>query len=352
MTFSVEFIPDLSGKVAIVTGGNRGIGFQTVTALVSKGAHVIIASRSQTAGESAVQQIQDHFPKAFNVKCEWMPIDLADLSSVEKFAEAFLRRGLELHLLINNAGTVEGNPTTTRNNIDFIIGVNHVGHFHLTNLLLPVLKKTATASPDSDVRIINVTSDAAWGVNWGVSNVLKSEEMWEKWANGTSVQSALMRYSWSKLMNITFTLSLAHRLQDSRITAYACHPGFTQSDMPSKVPGVVGKFVLGPLGNLFATKIDVGAHSTLFVATAEHLKFDERKRKAELGLGGANGQSVDEEGLVYGGELFGQSWGGYMVSPVCTPDQTKKLSVPAGASNKEFQDKLWGWTEEVIKSRR
>lgn len=138
-------------RVAMITGGNGGIGFATVKKLVSKGYRVILASRNQDASQKAIERIHAEQPEA---KVERIPLDLASFDSIRACASAFQEKGYPLHLLINNAGQMfdskEGRFTA--DGFEMTFGVNHLGHFLLTNLLLEDLKRSAPA------RVITVSS--------------------------------------------------------------------------------------------------------------------------------------------------------------------------------------------------
>jgi len=126
-------IPDQTGRVAIVTGANSGIGYETAKALAQKGATVILACRSLAKGETAVSQIRQETPTA---KLDLMQLDLSDLSSVHQFVQEFKERHTRLDLLINNAGVMVPPFTKTKDGFELQFGTNHLGHFALTGLLL------------------------------------------------------------------------------------------------------------------------------------------------------------------------------------------------------------------------
>ena len=135
--WTVQDIPDQTSKLAIVTGGNSGIGFETAQALARAGAHVIVAARSEHKGVEAIQKIKQVFPPA---QVEAAVLDLADLSSVAAFARHLLAHGHPLDLLINNAGVMAiPERRQTRDGFEMHIGTNHLGHFALTGQVFPLL---------------------------------------------------------------------------------------------------------------------------------------------------------------------------------------------------------------------
>nr|CAG8589139.1 3291_t:CDS:2 [Entrophospora candida] len=167
--FDFADIPDLSGKVAAVTGGNSGIGYVTCRELARKNAHVFILTRNIERGTTAVEKIKQ---ETENQNIEFLQLDLQSLKSVKECAESFLARKLPLHILINNAAIVATKFSLTVDGIQDQFGVNHVGHFYLTKLLLPTLEASAPS------RIVNVSSD---GHKFATGNV--NTEVVEKLTN-------------------------------------------------------------------------------------------------------------------------------------------------------------------------
>src|SRR4051794_20205241 len=139
---------DLSGKVAVVTGGNSGIGKETAVALADMGAHVIIAARNPAKATAAVKEVQD---RALGAIVEHLPLDLASFASVRAFAGAFGERADQLDVLVNNAGAVLRSRSTTEDGHETQLQVNHLSHFLLTNLLREQLERGAG-------RVVNVSS--------------------------------------------------------------------------------------------------------------------------------------------------------------------------------------------------
>ena len=144
-------IPDLTGKTIIVTGGNSGLGFESVKVFTEKGAHVVLSCRSVDKGEKAKTEILLKHPEG---KIEVAELDLADLESVRKFAESFQQKYSRLDVLLNNAGIMTTPYFTTKDGFEGQMGTNHLGHFTLTGLVLPLLKNTLKS------RVVNVSSMA------------------------------------------------------------------------------------------------------------------------------------------------------------------------------------------------
>jgi retinol dehydrogenase-12 len=212
-----------SQRVAMITGGNSGIGFATVRKLADKGFVVILASRNQQASAQAIGQIKAVNPDAV---VESIPLDLASFESVHKCVSIFLAKGYPLHVLINNAGgSVPGKQARfTSDGFEMTFGTNHLGHFLLTNLLLEDLKRNAPA------RVITVSSelhnpDYAGGPapDFDYDN-LKGEKYY----------SSQVFYRNSKLANMWFAYELQRRLTGTGVTSNAVCPGFVPAAIAAR----------------------------------------------------------------------------------------------------------------------
>ena len=196
----------LDGKTVVITGGNTGIGLETAVDLAKRNARVILGCRSVERGERAAVEVRK---RSGNDNVVFVQLDLASLDSVRKFAAKILEEEPRVDILINNAG-IMGLPerTLTQDGFEMQFGVNHLGHFLLTNLLLDRMKEAPSA------RIVNVSSKAHY---WGTIDFdnLDSERSYSPWR----------AYGTSKLANILFTRSLAKRLQGTNVTTNSLHPG-------------------------------------------------------------------------------------------------------------------------------
>jgi NAD(P)-dependent dehydrogenase (short-subunit alcohol dehydrogenase family) len=205
---------DLAGQTALITGASGGIGLETARALVSAGAHVVLANRSAEKSEAALADLSA-FAGGGPGSAEIIPLDLTKLSSVRECAKMFLDRHDRLDILVNNAGVMATPFERTTDGFELQLGVNHLGHFLLTELLTPAL--LAAPAP----RIVNVSSDAyaMGGIDFEDPNFHSRE--YSSWG----------AYSQSKSANLLFTVELQRRFGDRGLQALAIHPGVVRTDL-------------------------------------------------------------------------------------------------------------------------
>ncbi len=213
--WTAQDIPDLSGKVAVVTGANSGLGLHTAAGLAGKGAKVILACRTQAKAEQALATIREQHP---NAALEFRALDLASLASVRTFAAALLADHAQLDLLCNNAGVMALPLSRTAEGFEMQIGTNHLGHFALTGLLLDAL-----AAADS-ARVVNVASMAH---NW-TPGIRLDDLNWER-----GKYQRWIAYGQSKLANLLFTYELDRRLRAAGlpVLSVAAHPGYSSTNL-------------------------------------------------------------------------------------------------------------------------
>jgi len=235
---------ELGELTFLVTGANTGIGRATAEELARRRGRVYVASRSASKGHAAVGAIR---AATGNESVFFLALDLADLESVRACAAAFLARGEPLHVLINNAG-VGGAHGLTRQGFEMTFGVNHLGHFALTRLLLERLTGSAPS------RIVNVSSDAHYNAR-GID--------FEAVRRPARNITALHEYAVSKLCNVLFTQELARRMAGTGVTSYALHPGVVASDIWRRVPWPVR-----PLITRRMLSVTEGAATSLYCATS------------------------------------------------------------------------------------
>lgn len=237
----------LSGRVALITGANTGIGLVTARELARQGAHLFITCRDLATARKALDDIRE---ASGNTQVEALTLELGDFASVQACAQTFLARDLPLHLLVNNAG-LAGAGGITASGFELAFGVNHMGHFLLTQLLLARIKASAPA------RIVTVASRAHYRAS-GLD--------WEALRQPTQSRTAITEYNNSKLANVLFSAELGRRLAGTGVTTYALHPGVVASDVWRAVP-----WPIRPLMKLGMISTAQGAVTTLHCATAEKL---------------------------------------------------------------------------------
>jgi NAD(P)-dependent dehydrogenase (short-subunit alcohol dehydrogenase family) len=220
--WTTEDIPNLTGKVMIVTGANSGIGYEAAKEFARKGAQTILACRNIEKAKIALEQIQAEIPDA---QAEIMQLDLANLESVRTFVEAFKAKYQQLDVLVNNAGIMNVPYMTTVDGFESHLGTNHLGHFALTGLLL----ETILTTPGS--RVVNVSSIGHFGGAMDFGNL-----MFEN-GQGYDAQAAYRR---SKLANLLFTYKLERKLEEHGVDAIAVasHPGISNTDLADHIPVV------------------------------------------------------------------------------------------------------------------
>lgn len=290
-------IPDLTGKTALVTGGNTGIGYETVIALYEKGANVTLAARDEKKAKAAVEKIKSETRSTGIL--EIGIVNLASLAQTKTFADEFKSKHTQLDILINNAGVMIPPASKTDDGFELQFGVNFLGHFALTGHLFPLLKN----SPDA--RVVTLSSGAATLTDGIDFENLKLEKPYNEWQS----------YAVSKLADILFTYELDRKIKGVglNILSVAAHPGVTRTDLQRHIPGE-------QLEGMFSEFDEVmqpwqGALPSLFAAT---------------------------DASVKGGEFFGpdgeKEFSGYpALSKHSTPTMT----------DKELAKKLWRYAEDV-----
>ncbi len=206
-------ISDQTGKVIIVTGSNAGIGFETARTLVKKGAHVIMACRNKERGKMALKKIEQ---EQLSGQAELSILDLSGFDSIKNFVSDFLSKHKRLDILINNAGVMFPPFSKTEEGFEMQIGVNFIGHFLLTGLLLDILNKTPSS------RVVTLSSIAHRQGKIDFNNF-----------SGEKPYKPIREYSQSKLADLLFALELQNRLSKVKTStiSLAAHPGITKSEL-------------------------------------------------------------------------------------------------------------------------
>jgi len=254
------FNKDLTGKVYIVTGGNSGIGFVTAKQLAKQGGHVVLACRRVDAANEAITQIKADAPTA---SLEAMELDLGSLDSVRAFGAAFIGSHERLDALLNNAGVMNTPKGTTKDGFETQFGVNHLGHFLLTDLLLDVLK---TSAPSRVVCLSSCFHDKAQGRPGEIhfDDLQLENGKYDGWT----------AYAQSKLANLLHAKELSKRLAGTGVTAVSVHPGWVRTNlakhsMPLWVQNVIMKPLSGLIGMIEPWE---GAQTSLHCLLADEVE--------------------------------------------------------------------------------
>jgi len=255
----------LEGKTAIVTGANTGIGKETAHDLARRGARVFLASRSEEKTLPVVEEIR---AKTGNEQVFFKKLDLARITSIRAFAEDFINEEERLDILVNNAGVVSPKDETTDDGFEIHMGVNHLGHFLLTNLLLDHLEQSGPGS-----RVVTVSALAALLIGEvDLEDLMNSKGYSHPWFPPIATYR---RYANSKLANILFTQELARRLEGTGVNAYSLHPGVIQTELTRNVESSIERFFISvvsypPFSYLLKTPFE-GAQTTICCAVDEAL---------------------------------------------------------------------------------
>ncbi|HWA67853.1 MAG TPA: oxidoreductase [Mycobacteriales bacterium] len=252
-------IPDQSGKVAVVTGANSGLGYHTALELARNGARVVVASRSDVRGKEAVARIVAAVPDA---DLDLRGLDLADLSNIRAFADGLRSSYPTIDLLINNAGVMAIPRSLTADGFEMQFGTNHLGHFALTGLLLPSL----LAAPAARVVTVSSTAHKPGHIDF---DDLMAERRYRRWNV----------YSNSKLANLLFTYELQRKLvaAGSAAIAVAAHPGTSATNLVtvSAQDSLIKRIVMPAGARLISQSAAKGALPQLYAATAPDVKGGE-----------------------------------------------------------------------------
>lgn len=299
-SWSIDRLPDLGGRTAVVTGANSGLGLETARGLAGAGARVVMACRNTGKGEAAAGHIRAGQPDA---ELEVWPLDLADLASVEAFAKEFGSAHGKLDLLVNNAGVMALPESRTRDGFEMQIGTNHLGHFALTGRLLEALR--AAEAP----RVVTVSSLAHRPGRIDLDDLNWQRRRYRKWT----------AYGQAKLANLMFALELQRRCQAAgeRIVSVASHPGYAATHLqlagPEASDSRLGQMMMQLSNRLFGQSQARGALPSLYAATAD--------------LDG--GEYIGPDG-------FGELWG--VPAPARIAGRAKKAETARG---------LWRLSEEL-----
>ncbi|MCC5945332.1 MAG: SDR family NAD(P)-dependent oxidoreductase [Bernardetiaceae bacterium] len=291
--WNADQIPDLKGKVVIITGATSGLGKEATKVLAQKNATVIMAVRNTKKGKVVAQEIKN---TTLQAKIDIKAMDLSSLESVKCFAKDVLSSYKHLDVLINNAGIMACPYDKTKDDFEIQMGTNHLGHFALTGLLMPLLEQTKNA------RIVATSS-----LGHRVGNINFDDINWEKRKYNSS-----QAYADSKLANLYFAYHLAEKLKakNKDIKVTAAHPGWTRTDLQKH------SWYMRMLNPLFSQGTDQGVLPTLRAA------FDEKA----------------QSGDYYGPSRFFEMHG----SPIVVKSNARSL-------DKTMAKKLWDISESLTK---
>ncbi|MBW0521214.1 hypothetical protein O181_060929 [Austropuccinia psidii MF-1] len=295
--WNAKQMPKLNGRVALVTGGNCGLGLATCLELARHEAKVYIACRSEARAHEAIKKIKDQVP---NAQIEFIYFDLTVLSSAKAAAETLSSKESRLDILVNNAGITMAPYELSVDGIE-IQACNGTGHFALTTSLLPLLKNTASSVSDSHVRIVNVSSAAHIQARQpdfssleGLNNRRKKE---------------MDRYAYSKLSNILLTNELQRRLSNTNIYCLSVHPGAVDTEIArylfQRWPSVLVALGKAFMRSVSATPTD-GALTQLYAATSPEIETKDLKAAYLVPYGQVAKKSPEAEDI--GGRLGQQFW--------------------------------------------
>ncbi|HEV2030391.1 MAG TPA: oxidoreductase [Candidatus Dormibacteraeota bacterium] len=251
--WTAEEIHDQHGRTAIVTGANSGLGCIVARELARRGAKVIVASRDKAKGAEAARAITAAYPSS---TVEAAQLDLANLSSIRAFADRIRAGNDHIDLLINNAGVMAAPYRRTADGFELQFGTNHLGHFALTGLILPLLYEPR------DARVVTVSSNNHKAGQMRFDD-LQGERRYSRWG----------AYAQSKLANLLFAFELDRRLKGRgwRLISVAAHPGYSATNLQLSGPPPYERLVMRLSNRLFAQSAEMGALPLLYAATAPDL---------------------------------------------------------------------------------
>jgi NAD(P)-dependent dehydrogenase (short-subunit alcohol dehydrogenase family) len=258
----ITHIPDLTGRTIVITGANSGLGYEATRVFAEKNATVVMACRDVDRGEEAAREVSREVADA---SLDVLRLDLADLDSVREFATTFGEEYGDLYVLCNNAGVMAIPRRETAEGFETQFGVNHLGHFALTGLLLDTLART-----EGETRVITQSSAAHESGEIDFED-LQHERSYDKWE----------AYGQSKLANVLFAYELDRRLSDTDpdVKSLACHPGYAATELQGRGPAMEGstarKLLMEGANRLVAQSAAMGALPMLYGATASTIEGGE-----------------------------------------------------------------------------
>ncbi|KAF9303811.1 hypothetical protein BGZ74_003003 [Mortierella antarctica] len=305
--YSNDQIPDLSGKVAVVTGANTGLGYCTMVALAGHGAHVIAACRSEQrateAIERAKQEIRTKYPNAAEPNLEFLQLDLNDINNCAQAAKNFLSKDLPLHILVNNSGIMNTPYALSADGIEQQFAVNHVGHFVFT---LGLLQKIKESQPSRIVVLSSLMHEQHPKGDIDFDNI-----------NDEKTSNPGARYGRSKLANLLFGKALARRLKDERVYVNIVHPGSVATELNRSSQETFGRtagLLLEYMTKIVGMAPEDGALTQLYCATSPEIENKDIRGKYFIPI--AN--ELDPNPIAF---------------------------------DEDLQERLWSWTENIVREK-
>ncbi|KAI3554596.1 hypothetical protein CABS01_15126 [Colletotrichum abscissum] len=294
-SFTADNIPDLRDQVIIVTGGNVGLGFETIRQLSKHNpARIYLAARSRDKAEKAIQELQQQNPKTTNII--FLELDLASFNSVKAAAVEFLKKESRLDILVNNAGIMMTPEGLTKEGYEIQFGTNVMGPALFTQLLLPVIRETAKTNPETRVVMLSSSAHAL-----APNDIYKFEEIRTTMPNRATTQ----RYTMSKLADLHYAKALAKR--EKQVKIVPVHPGMVATNLHHASTGMFLKpFLYAAI--FFATPVEKGALSQIWAAVSPDAK----------------------SGQYYG--------------PTAKAESGSKLS-----QDRKLQESIYGWIQKELK---
>jgi NAD(P)-dependent dehydrogenase (short-subunit alcohol dehydrogenase family) len=278
--FTEKEIPDLTGYVAIVTGGNNGIGYETTKQLALKNARVYIAGRSETRVNEAIQKMSAEVDKKLDLR--FLHLDLQDLKSCKAAAKAFDAQEQRLDLLINNAGVMNVPFKLTNDGFETQWQVNYLAPHIFTAGLMPKLVATAAQSPDKNrVRVVHLSSDMANNAPSAPRSILFEDPNMTS-ASGTF--ALMQRYAHSKQAIIRDAIEINDRYASQGVTAYAVHPGVVNTGLQAHDDTFLGTAVRFMVKYVARTTPLQGSYNSLFAATSPNAVANQGKFMTPVGV--------------------------------------------------------------------
>jgi WW domain-containing oxidoreductase len=274
---------DFTGRFALITGANNGIGLETARALAHHNAHVVMACRNLKSAEEAKNSILAGHPSS---QIDILYMDSSKMKTVEAFAAEYISKGWPIHMLILNAGVYNPNEKMTDDGYESHFQVNHLAHFYLTQLLMPVLLKSAP------VRVVCVASLMH---KLGKFDSSKTSVEFLSPSNPRDLSSAVMLYGRSKFCNVLFSNELNRRLQDKGIKSNSLHPGAVMTQINRNTGFGRFLFKLPFVGGERVVTMDKGAATSVYCATAPEIEGVGGKYFDAVQMKNCQSQALNEE---------------------------------------------------------